>query len=64
MMPLKCFVSNCCSNYKSSDCKISVNKFPREVSEKNEFPRKQAPSSPLSKSCYTEPNTKWLWDSF
>ena len=36
MMPLKCCVPNCYSNYKSSDFKISaVYKFPREVSEKN-----------------------------
>ena len=31
-MPLKCCVPNCCSNYKSSDCKISAYKYPREVS--------------------------------
>ena len=37
MMPLKCCVPNCCSNYKSLDCKISVYKFPCEVSEKNKW---------------------------
>ncbi|XP_047142826.1 uncharacterized protein LOC124817080 [Hydra vulgaris] len=36
-MPLKCCVPNCYSNYKSSDCKISVYKFPREISEKNNW---------------------------
>ena len=37
MMPLKCCVPNCCSNYKSSDCKIPVYKFLREVSKKNKW---------------------------
>ena len=51
-MPLKCCAPNCSSNYKTSNEKVSVYKFPKDEEEKEVW-RKAIPRSNLEISKYT-----------